>query len=197
MLRELIKLLSFIYFTLFHRLELINIENVPEEGAAILYANHTSNADPALAVCRIKRMVYFMAKDELFKGKLLTRFWTNVGAFPVKRGMGDIGAIKKSLEYLKAGYMLGMFPEGTRRRKNKNPEPKPGLALLAIRSKTPVLPVAITDNPKFFNKIKVIYGKPIELTEYYEKKLSVDEHAEISKKLMDEVEKLKQLKIDN
>ncbi|MGE5474766.1 MAG: lysophospholipid acyltransferase family protein [Ignavibacteriales bacterium] len=196
-LRELIQTSGFIYFSIFHRLEFIGMENIPKQGAAILYANHISNADPVIATCRIKRMIYFMAKEELFKGKLLTRFWTNIGAFPVKRGTGDISAIKKSIECLKAGYILGMFPEGTRRRKDKHPEPKPGLALLAIRSKSPVMPVVITDRPKCFNKIKVIYGKPFELTEYYDKKLSMNEYAEISKKLMDEVEKLKQLKNEN
>ncbi|MGE5329749.1 MAG: lysophospholipid acyltransferase family protein [Deltaproteobacteria bacterium] len=192
MLRELIQIMSFGYFTLFHRLEIIGIENIPKEGAVILYANHISNADPAVATCRVKRMVYFMAKEELFKGKFLKWFWNDIGAFPVKRGTGDIGAIKNSLQRLKAGEMLGMFPEGTRRRKNKQPEAKAGLALLAIKSKAAVLPIAITDRPKFFNKMKVIYGKPFELTEYYGKDLSTDDYVAISKKLMDEVERLKE-----
>lgn len=192
MLRDLILNFSFLYLKLFHRLELVGIENIPKEGAAILYSNHISNADPAVVTCGIKRMIYFMAKEELFKGKFLRWMWNDIGAFPVKRGTGDIGAIKHSLQRLKAGSMLGIFPEGTRRRKNKIPEPKPGLALIAIKSKSQLLPAAITDRPKFFNKIKVIYGKPFELTEYYGKNLSIDDYTAISKKLMEEVEKLKE-----
>lgn len=190
--RRIIHKLSYVYSKTFHRIEYIGLENIPKEGALILYSNHISNADPFILTCTIRRMVYFMAKEELFKGKLASRFWEHVGAFPVKRGTGDIGAIKKSLEKLKKGAILCMFPEGTRRKKNKQPEPKPGLAMLAIRAKCPVLPSVITATPRFWNKIKVIYGKPFDLSEYYGKNLTIDDYTEISKKLMKEVDKLKE-----
>ena len=188
----IIHFFSYIYFKIFHRIEFIGAGNIPREGAAILYANHISNGDPFAITCIIRRRIYYMAKEELFKGKLLTRFWDHVGVFKVKRGKGDIGAIKKSLEILKKGYMLFMFPEGTRRRDDKQPEPKPGLALIAIKAKCSLLPVAISAPPHFFNKIKVMFGKPIELTEYYGKDLSIDDYTEISKKLMKEVDQLKE-----
>jgi len=191
-LRWLVISFSYIYFKLFHWVEYIDINNIPKEGAAILYANHISNADPLVLVCNIKRMVYFMAKEELFKTKIQREFWSRTGVFPVKRGTGDIGAIKKSLEKLKNEEMLCMFPEGTRRLGDNHPEPKPGLALIAIKAKCIVIPAAISAPPKLFKRIKVKYGKPIDLSEYYGKHLSMDNYTEISKKLMEEVEKLKE-----
>ncbi len=191
MIREIARLLVLVYFKIFHRAEFINLRrNVPQTGALILYANHISNADPLLLGCAIRRMVYFMAKQELFKNRLISRLMTELGVFPVKRGAGDVSAIKNALAKLKLGGILSMFPEGTRRKPGKPAEVKPGLAMLAIRAKCPVLPAVVVGKPRFLNKMKVIYGKPIDLSEYYGKDLANEDYIQISEMLMKETEKL-------
>ena len=190
MLREICRVLLFLYFKIVNRTEFINLKNVPKEGALIIYSNHTSNADPFVIGCPIKRMVYFMAKQELFNIKIMEKFFTALGAFPVKRGTGDISAIKNSLGKLKIGGILCMFPEGTRRKAGKVSEVKPGIAMFAIKARCPVLPVAVIGKPKFLSKLKIVYGKPFDLSKYYDKKLSTDDYISISEMLMKETEKI-------
>jgi len=84
-----------------------------------------------------------MAKQELFRNKLFGALLKAVGAFPVKRESGDLGAIKKSLTILKRGDVLTMFPEGSRREGQEQAAAKHGASLLAIKARVPVLPVYI------------------------------------------------------
>lgn len=190
MFREICRRIIYLYFKIVNRVEFKDIDNVPKTGPAILYANHISNADPFILACGVKRMVYFMAKQEIFKYKPIASAIYALGAFPVKRGTGDISAIKNSLERLKMGGVLCMFPEGTRKKPGKETTIKPGIAMLAIRSKCPVVPGAIIGIAKPFKKVRVIYGKPVDLSEYYDKELTNHDYIKISNDLMRESEKL-------
>ena len=190
MFRYIVKTAAFIYIKIFCRLECVNFKNIPREGSLILYSNHISNADPIILVGPVKRMAYFMAKQELFNNKLLAKFFLSVGVFPVKRGSGDISAIKNALAKLKAGAILCMFPEGTRKKEGKPSKIMPGIAMLAIRAKCPVLPAAIMGNFGFLKKMKIIYGAPIYLSQYYNKELTNDDYLKISEDLMKESQKL-------
>ena len=78
------------------------------------------------------------------------------------------------------GNILCMFPEGTRRKPGKTIRVKPGLAMIAIKAECPVLPAAIIGKPRLFNKVKVIYGKPIDLSQYYDKELTTEDYIKIS-----------------
>src|SRR6202050_4491514 len=104
------KVLSWVYFPFTaHQTRII-----PRRGAFILASNHISNLDPVvLGICSIRRL-NFMAKIELFKG-LLGFFLTSLGAFPVKRGESDFGAMREALRRLKMGRVILIFVEGTRR----------------------------------------------------------------------------------
>ena len=135
-------------------------------------------------------MVNFMAKEELFRNKLIAKMFNSFGVFPIKRGARDITAVKNSLISLGKGNILCMFPEGTRRKPGKTIRVKPGLAMIAIKAECPVLPAAIIGKPRLFNKVRVIYGKPIDLSQYYDKELTTEDYIKISELMMDEVEKL-------
>src|SRR5690606_10964952 len=112
--KEILRFIIAVFFSVFYRVQIIGIENIPKEGAAILCSNHISELDMFFIGYRIKRLVRYMAKEELFKNPLLRFFITRLGAFPVKRGKGDVGAIKTSLRLLSEGHIVGIFPEGTR-----------------------------------------------------------------------------------
>lgn len=153
------------FFDLFYRVSIIGIENVPVEGPVLLCANHIAEMDMFFIGYRLKRLVRYMAKEELFRIPLVSSFIKSLGAFPVKRGKGDVGAIKTALKLLEEGHIVGIFPEGTRlkNKKGKNIKAKPGAALLAQKSGAPILPVAISGRYRPFSKIKVVFGKPFTL----------------------------------
>lgn len=177
-------------FLLFYNYRITGRENVPKEGAYIACANHFSAIDPIFVGISLPHRMYFMAKAELFRNKLLGALMHGLGAYPIKRGEADIKSIKNSLRLLGSGKVLGLFPEGTRNKTNETVA-EPGIAMLAIKSKVPVLPVAIISSYKFFKKTRIIIGNPIELTEYYDKKLHNEDYLKVSMDIMNKINELK------
>lgn len=145
------------------------IENLPAEGACIICPNHISLRDPILIAAIAGRHLRFMGKSELFetKFKWFTKFLYGLGAFPVARGDADLSAIRHSLNILKEGHCLLIFGQGTRRRKEDTEEPpmNTGVALLALRSKTPVIPVYIKPPYRIFRRTHIYIGKPLDFSE--------------------------------
>ena len=151
-------IISVVYHVLY-RFEVTGAENIPADGGVILCGNHRSNNDAIfLAVCQ-KRQISFMGKDSLFKIPVLGFILKKVGAFAVKRGTGDIGAVRKAVEILNGGNMISIFPEGTR---NKTNEPliefKTGAAFIAYKANAYIVPVGITGSCVPFSKVKVSFG---------------------------------------
>ena len=170
-------------FYLYYNIKVVGRQNLPSSGPLIICANHYSTIDPVILAVTLPYIINSMAKAELFKNKLLALFFTNIKVFPVKRGEADIKSIKTSLKILKENKILGMFPEGTR---NKTGELKaePGIAMLAVKGKAQVLPIAIVSNYKMFKRTIVKIGKPILLNEYYEQKLQSEDYHNISMDIM-------------
>jgi 1-acyl-sn-glycerol-3-phosphate acyltransferase len=148
-------------------------ENEPttDQGAYLVIANHRTWADPIYLCCVLKHgQPHFMAKKELFRIPLLNLLIRALGAYPVNRGGADVGAIKHTIEMLKAGVCVGMFPQGHRYNKvdpRKTPV-KTGAAMIALKAGVPVLPVFIKvkNNKHFFLcRKEVIVGKPISIEE--------------------------------
>jgi 1-acyl-sn-glycerol-3-phosphate acyltransferase len=131
-------------------------EHIPAKGACIVVCNHLNNADPPILAAGIaRRRVRFMAKVELFGGPLgfMARLY---GAFPVRRTDADVGALLTAERLLRDGWVLGMFPEGTRSRSGRIGRPHPGTALIALRSGVPVIPCAITGTERLGNPLCVL-----------------------------------------
>src|SRR5919204_5401265 len=132
-----------------YRLRVTGRENVPDDGGLVLAANHTSNFDPWPLGLPLfpRRQLRFMAKVELFN-PLLGPILRAGGAFPVRRGEGDVEAIQTAVDLVRAGEIVVMFPEGTRQRKGlrKKFEPRPhsGAARIALQADAPLVPTAIS-----------------------------------------------------
>ena len=152
------------------RLRATGKENVPPEGGFVLAANHWSNLDPWPLGLPLypRRYLRFMAKSELFWFPLAPII-TAGGAFPVHRGESDAQAIATAVELCRAGHVVVMFPEGTRRskglRKKHEARWHSGAARIALEAGVPLVPAAIAGTERLarLGPLRVAYGRPIEL----------------------------------
>lgn len=182
------------FFMLFvFRFEFRGQENIPKDGGVIIAYNHRSNWDPVVAGFSARRPLTFMAKEELFKNPLFGALIKGLGAFPVHRGRGDIGAVKAALNILKDGKAMLMFPEGHRIKNNKKVKAKPGVALIAQRAGVSVIPVCISGEYKWMHKITVTYGKPITFEEYYGQKIGQEKIQNLADNVLETIRSLESI----
>ncbi|MGN1418579.1 MAG: lysophospholipid acyltransferase family protein [Acutalibacteraceae bacterium] len=118
-------------------------ENIPENGGFVLAANHLSFFDPVMLVAFCPRTCHFMAKSDLFEKPFLGSLIKSMNAFPVKRGISDKRALSFAEKIINNGWVLGIFPEGTRSKDFRPQQAKNGVAYLARKTKADVLPVSI------------------------------------------------------
>ena len=176
-----------IVFSVIFRVEIINREKVPQKGPALLCSNHNNMLDMFLIGYKIKRWIYWMAKEELFRNPFSGYLFKKLGAFPIKRGTGDVGSIKTALKLLNEGEVVGIFPHGHRASKRKTMRSKPGAAMLAINAGVQVVPVMVTGNYRLFGKIRVIFGDPFHIEAEKDKKYTSEELSGISSDIMEKV----------
>ena len=100
--------------TLLFDLQAFGADRVPRQGGALMISNHQSYLDPPLLGVRLERPMAYLARAELFKFGPFAWLIRNLNAFPVRQGRGDVGAMKESIRLLQAGWLLNMFPEGSR-----------------------------------------------------------------------------------
>lgn len=171
----------------FYRIKVIGKENFPKEGGVLLCANHIHAVDPPVVGITCPRPVLFMAKEELFSMPILKNLLPSLNAYPVKRGMSDRKAFRNTLEALKSGNVVGMFPEGTRSTTGELQEGLAGAGFFALKGDAVVMPCAIIGAYKPFRRLKVVYGKPIDLTIYREERASAED---VTAVIMEEIRKL-------
>jgi 1-acyl-sn-glycerol-3-phosphate acyltransferase len=155
-----------------YRLRARGLEYLPE-GGFVLAANHVSNFDPwALGIpLWPHRQLRFMAKAELFN-PLLTPILNGGGAFKVRRGEGDLDAMRTAMRLARDGEIVVMFPEGTRQtkglKKRHVARAHSGAARIALSAGVPLVPAAIagTDRLLRLGPLRVAYGPPVDLGEF-------------------------------
>ncbi len=190
----------FVLLKLFFRFRMIGTENIPFKGAFLLASNHSSYLDPPILASSCYdyargRRLNFLAKDELFRSKLFGWYIGKLGAFPIKRSFGDIGAIRESIRRIREGKPLVVFPEGERSPDGSIQQAFPGVALLATKTKIPIIPAYIdgaeevlsVKNKRFKpHRIAVKFGKPL----YFHNK-GPQAYAEATEKIMSAIKELK------
>ncbi|MPZ62429.1 MAG: 1-acyl-sn-glycerol-3-phosphate acyltransferase [Propionibacteriales bacterium] len=158
------------------------IENVPEEGPAILASNHLSYSDWLFMPLALPRKVTFVGKAEYFsergiKGWFKRSFFAGVGTVPIDRsgGRASEGALLTGLGILRKGELFGIYPEGTRSHDGNLYRGKTGVARLALEAKVPVIPIAVINTDvvappgKMLGKFArpgVRFGKPLDFSRY-------------------------------
>ena len=101
-----------------------------------------------------------MAKEELFQKPFLRWLLPKIESFPVRRNTADLSAVKQAMKYLKGGEKVMMFPEGRRVLQEEAAVAKSGAAMLAVRTKAPLLPVSLPVKRRLFRRNTVVIGKP-------------------------------------
>jgi len=114
-------------------------DHIPARGGVLILANHRSDLDPVVLQYVCPRPSHCMAKSELFGIPVLGWLIRKFGGFPVKRGEADRKALKFSIDLLKAGEAVSIFPEGQLSQDGELQELKPGIALIARMSGMPVI----------------------------------------------------------
>lgn len=165
------------------RMRVYGTENVPKTGPLIVACNHVSYFDPPVLGTTSPRRISYMAKEELFRVPVLGPAIRAVGAYPVDRSGSATAAVKRSVEVLRAGGVIGIFPEGGRNLSG-SAQAREGVALLASLGKAPVVPARLvgTGEAKRFRQFRVYFGRPLSLPP--DRKATRDEMANFTDQVM-------------
>ena len=158
------------------------LENVPDEGPAIVAGNHLSFSDHFLMPAILRRRITFLAKAEYFtgpglKGRLTAAFFRSAGQIPVNRaGRGAAqAAVDEGVAVLSRGELLGIYPEGTRSHDGRLYKGRVGVASMALRAEVPVIPCAMVGTFELqppgrklprLGRVTIRFGKPLDFSRY-------------------------------
>ena len=188
-------------YRLLFRFRITGRENIPKEGGLILCANHISNHDPLVVGISSPRNLHFLAKEELYRYKIFRPLMRGLKVIPVNRDKPSMDTLKQVIKVLKEGNTVGIFMQGRRRRKSlSEPEMgdyKAGVALFAIKSQVPVVPIYLQSRYLPFSKVIVSIGEPISFEEYHGKRVKTEELNEAATKIMAAIERLGEANEDN
>lgn len=158
-------------------------------GGAIIAANHTSFSDPFLVGVAVwYRRLYFLAAEAVMQGKLRTWLLKGVGAIKIDRYSADIEAIRKSVDVLKSGHLLAVFPQGGIAGNEQIKAVKSGAVLIAIQAGVPIVPMHICPKKRWYSRRVVIVGNPIDPRAYIKNKFpSTADIEKVTQVLMEEM----------
>ncbi len=159
------------------------LDNIPQQGAAILASNHLSFSDSVFIPVVVPRQVRFLAKNDYWKGRGISGMWSRwffdiTGQIPMDRSGGRASAdsLDAGLQALRDGHLLGIYPEGTRSPDGRLHRGKLGVAKLALRAQVPVIPIALIGTDKVqpidkmvprVRRVGMIIGEPMSFDSYY------------------------------
>ena len=184
------KFMMIFYYIPVFRIQSVHKERVPKEGAYIICANHINMLDALAVVCSNKRKVRFVCKHSMFKNKWFAWALKSADTIPIDRDKNDIEAMKRIIKGLKNGDLLGIFPEGTRKGMEKNLKAKNGAAFFALKGGVKVIPLGLQGSFKPFTKVRLVYGEPLDFSEYYGKEKDKEALDKVTDIIMDNIVKL-------
>ncbi|MFC8304182.1 lysophospholipid acyltransferase family protein [Specibacter sp. NPDC057265] len=158
------------------------LDNLPVDGPAVLASNHLSFSDSIFMPLMVPRPVVFLAKSDYFtgkglKGRLTAAFFRLTNQLPMDRsgGAASANSLSTGVEVLKAGGLLGIYPEGTRSPDGRLYRGKVGVAKLVLTANVPVIPVAMIGTDKVqpigrripsIRRLGIIFGEPMDFSRY-------------------------------
>lgn len=156
------------YKLLFPGSRVTGAENIPDEGGVVICSNHIHWNDCLYLAAKIRnRRITYMCKVEAMNNKFTN--WLlgekGLGAIPVHRGESDLTAVRTSLQTVKNGDVLGIFPQGTRSKDNTPTPMLNGVSMIAMRAGAPIIPIYIDGPYRLFRRVDVRIGKPIDISD--------------------------------
>ncbi len=188
------------------RPRVVGADNIPETGGYLLAANHLSASETYMVPSVIKRQITFPAKIELFQGN--SGFWSKVVAW-FMRATGQIAldraggrqsadAMKPVVEALRAGRLVGIFPEGTRSVDGRLYKGHTGVARMLLEADVPVIPVGMIDTqfvkgrfglPRL-RRAQIVIGTPVSFSEFVGQRHQLSTLRWVTSSIMAEIQKL-------
>ena len=165
----IIHLILYVPFAIWFRIRVIGRENLQADRGGIMLINHQSFLDPLFVAIRLSRPVSYLARDSLFKVPFIGWVCRTTYVIPISRTAFRGGSIRTALDRLRDGFLVGIYPEGTRS-SGAPKEFRPGFLSLVRRTDAPIYPVAISGADKAMPKgawfirpakITVVYGEPL------------------------------------
>ena len=164
-LYKICKITYTVLLRILFRPQIYGKENIPKEGSLIFAGNHKHAVDPTMVMSSTNRIVHYMAKEELFKG-IHGWVFKKIGLIKIHRGRGNQLAVMEAEKILKDGGTIGIFPEGTRNKTDKELLAfKSGTVAIAKKTNAKILPFAIRGEYKLFKRSVVLeFGKPFDVS---------------------------------
>ena len=151
------------------RVSCSGMENIDHTKGGLLLVNHQSFLDPLLAAVSLTRPVSYLARDSLFKLPVLGWLLRRTYVIPISREAARGGSIRAAVERLEQGFLIGIFPEGTRSSGAEVCAFRPGFLAMVRRTSQPVYPVGIFGSGRAMprgawfirpGQIRIVYGTP-------------------------------------
>jgi len=199
MLYNFYKFICWCILKIIFRLKVIGRENIPQKEAVMLVANHVSFLDPVVIGVSCSRTLCYFAQSDLFRLPFLGRLIWSVNVTPINRQKLELSVLRRVYKLVKRKKAFVVFPEGTRSKTGEIQPGKPGLGLIVWRTRVKVIPALIKGTDKALPvkarfirpaKIKVIIGKPLNLTDFYNQPASKDLYQEIVDRMMSAIKDL-------
>lgn len=195
-------ILCYIFFRLFNRLTIMGYRDYKRHSSALICANHISAFDSfAIGHIFFPKPVYFPAKEELFKNKIVAILLGIFNAFPVSRGYADQGLLEQIAGNAKKHLVL-IHPEGTRQKPGELGQGKKAVGKVIYLGKTTVIPIYVRGTerilprgsliPRLFRKTVINIGSPVGLDDLYEKDDSRETARLIVQRVMQSISELKE-----
>ncbi len=162
--------LAQVVFTIYFRVRTRGLENLPSQGGGLLLMNHQSFLDPLVTGVWINRPVSYLARANLFRVPIIGWILRHTYVLPINRAGGSTAVIRETVRRLEQGFLVGIFPEGTRSVDGEIGRLKPGFLAVIRRSKVPVIPVGIAGTEKAFGRgswfpkpfrVRIVIGAPL------------------------------------
>ena len=157
-------------FALWFRYRARGHDKITHRGGMLLIINHQSFLDPLLVGLPLSRPVSYVARESLFRVPIIGWLLRHTYVLPINRDAAGASVIREMIARLRAGFWVGIFPEGTRSADGRLGEIKPGFLAMLRRADIPVCPVGIAGADRalgrfhkvpHFSTVRVVFGEPI------------------------------------
>ena len=168
-------------FVIWFRYRAKGMEHIPPDTGALLLISHQSYLDPLLVGLPLSRPVSFLARENLFRVPVVGWILKNCFVMPINREAGGIESFRLSIKRMKQGFLVAVFPEGTRSTDGEIGTLKPGFIALARRARVPIVPVGIVGANRAMPR-GAIFIRPAKVRVYFGEPLDLERVLELSKK---------------